>query len=284
MTKGLQFQSAYTWSKLIDDTQGGAGQDSASTAVEPLNGRTSRGPADFDATHNWHFNAIYRLPNFASSTGFVSKLVNEWWTSGILTVQSGYPFSAFLTANRSASGELNGFSTSNFNRADIIAGRNNGNITHGTSTGCGTGATRANGGTAIAAGTPLGTPTLWYAPCAFYTEPQGFIGTQGRNILRGPGVRTLNFSLVKDTKLRFLGEGGSAQFRTEFFNVTNHPNFSLPNTSDYSGTCPSGTGLNPLAACGPGTSNPQSPSGAAGTITKMNGTSRQIQFGFKILF
>ena len=54
----------------------------------------------------------------------------------------------------------------------------------------------------------------------------GQLGTAGRNILVGPAERDWDFSLVKDTKLGFLGEAGMLEFRAEFFNVLNHPNFS----------------------------------------------------------
>ena len=54
----------------------------------------------------------------------------------------------------------------------------------------------------------------------------GQLGTAGRNILVGPPERNWDFSLVKDTKLGFLGEAGMVEFRAEFFNVMNHPNFA----------------------------------------------------------
>jgi hypothetical protein len=148
--------------------------------------------------------------------------------------------------------------------------------------GCGTGATRAAGGTAIAAGTSLGTTSLYFDPCAFYTQPQGFLGDEGPNYLRGPGFDNLNFSIVKDTAVGFLGEAGQVEFRAEFFNLFNHPNFSLPASSGataYAGTC--GGAANPLLACTASAANPTS---SAATITSTNGTSRQIQFGLKIIF
>jgi hypothetical protein len=52
------------------------------------------------------------------------------------------------------------------------------------------------------------------------------LGTALRNSLTGPPERNIDFSIVKDTKLGFLGEAGMVEFRAEFFNVINHPNFS----------------------------------------------------------
>jgi len=74
----------------------------------------------------------------------------------------------------------------------------------------------------FAAGTPLHTPTRWYDPCAYSIPPAGFIGTEPRNALVGPGVVNLDFAIVKDTKVSKLGEGGAVEFRSEFFNVLNH--------------------------------------------------------------
>jgi hypothetical protein len=266
MSHGLQLQSWYTYGKSIDDTgdaQGGdeAGQN-ASAGQDALHQRTQRGPSAFDVEHNWRLNAIYNLPNFVSSNGFAGKLANGWWTSGILSVQSGYPFDARISGNRS-NDQL--FATGQ-DSMDVLPGRTPYSMTHGVSSGCGTGTTRANGGTAIAAGTPLGTPTLWFDPCAFTLPTAGFLGNQGRNDIRGPGYMTVNFSIVKDTSIAALGEAGKLEFRVETFNILNRANFQTPFGTDSSST----TGANPL--------------GSAAVTTSTSSTSRQIQFGVKLMF
>jgi len=58
---------------------------------------------------------------------------------------------------------------------------------------------------------------------------KSILGDVTRGFLRGPDSVTWNFSLAKDTKLVFLGEGGKLQFRADFFIVLNHPVFNLPN-------------------------------------------------------
>jgi hypothetical protein len=68
MSKGLQFQGSYTWSKTIDNTQGGAGQDVSDFGNNML-ALTDRAVSSFDVAHNFRFNAIYHLPNLTSSTG-----------------------------------------------------------------------------------------------------------------------------------------------------------------------------------------------------------------------
>ena len=171
-------------------------------------------------------NAIYHLPDFTSSKGFLGKVENGWWASGIYSLQSGYPMNAFLGSNRSANGD------NDRHKYFLIAPTSSpaGSIATsrtGSAAGCGTGATRAAGGGAIAAGTPLGTPTLWYDPCAFSIQPQGFLGMKDGIICGVPALTILNFSLVKDTAVGFLGESGKVEFRAEFFNIFNHPNFRI---------------------------------------------------------
>ena len=184
-------------------------------------------------------------------------LLNGWWMSGILTAQTGLPFTA-ATAGSDQSRSLTLGTVQNngpSNVPDLNVGRNNSNIISGTTAGC----------PGVAAGQRLGGPELYYDPCAFTLEPLGFIGTEGRNILTAPGVANLDFSLVKDIKLRFLGEDGNVQFRAEIFNILNRANFSRPSMNVFS--APNAT---PLAT--------------AGRIRGTDTASRQLQFGLKIIW
>jgi hypothetical protein len=107
-----------------------------------------------------------------------------------------------------------------------------------------------------------GGPTQYFNPAAFLVPVSGTYGNASRNSLVGPGFANLDVSLRKNT---VLAEGLNLQFRAEFFNVLNHTNFGTPNEVVYSaaGTTPSPT---------------------AGVITSTAATSRQIQFGLKLLF
>jgi Carboxypeptidase regulatory-like domain len=108
----------------------------------------------------------------------------------------------------------------------------------------------------------VGTPNEYFNPNAFIVPPSGTYGDLGRDTLTGPGVEELDFSVLKTTD---LNERFKLQFRAEFFNLLNHTNFATPNTIVF-------------------TSASTIPSPTAGVITATSTTSRQIQFGLKLLF
>jgi hypothetical protein len=118
----------------------------------------------------------------------------------------------------------------------------------------------------------------WFNPACFSLPTAGTIGNVGRDILRAPGYTTLDLSVSKDTKIT---ERTSLQFRAELFNIFNHTNFAVPNQSIFSSSasCPAGgsTFRGQAVPCTGVLAN-------QGTITGINGTSRQIQFGLKLLF
>jgi hypothetical protein len=108
----------------------------------------------------------------------------------------------------------------------------------------------------------LGSPNQWFNPAAFLAPPNasGFYGNLGRDTLQGPGLGTWDFSVLKATAIR---EGMNLQFRAELFNLLNRANFNTPNAVVFT---PSGV------------------SPTAGLITSTSTTSRQIQFGLKLLW
>ncbi len=110
----------------------------------------------------------------------------------------------------------------------------------------------------------------WFNPAAFTAPYPGTFGNLGRDTLTGPGLTELDLSLAKSTTIH---ERLRAQFRAEFFNVLNHSNFTTPNAVVYS------SGPTPKT---PTVEAAQSPT--AGVISATATTSRQIQFGLKLLF
>jgi hypothetical protein len=96
--------------------------------------------------------------------------------------------------------------------------------------------------------------------------PVGELGNVGRNTLTGPGFWDVDFSAMKNTKIK---ESVNLQFRAEMFNVFNHANWGLPNAQVFVQT----------PGTGGGTYNP-----IAGRITTLASPMRQIQFALKLIF
>ncbi|HXR37771.1 MAG TPA: carboxypeptidase-like regulatory domain-containing protein [Terracidiphilus sp.] len=106
------------------------------------------------------------------------------------------------------------------------------------------------------------TPSQYFNPQAFLPPATGTYGNVSRDVLTGPGLSELDFSATKVTRIT---ERLGLQFRAEFFNILNHTNFLTPNEVVYTSAT---SGISPTA----------------GLVTATSTTSRQIQFGAKLLF
>jgi hypothetical protein len=108
----------------------------------------------------------------------------------------------------------------------------------------------------------LGNPAQWFNPAAFLAPPNnsGFYGNLGRDTLIGPGLASWDLSFLKSTRVT---ERTSLQFRAELFNVLNRANFNTPNAIVFT---------------------PPGVSPTAGVITSTATSSRQVQFGIKLLW
>jgi hypothetical protein len=284
----------YTRSRVTDETQGQANIQDCSVSggllgVYPLNPQVDKGPACFNIPNNWEFNMLYHFPNRMAGNGFAAKALNGWFMSSIISIQSGQPFTPIVDANRSNSGvaQAQQGEWANINTPALLAAYP-----------CTSTPTRPATGpdTNPCAYQPIvydpktvitGNVNQWFNPAMFSISPNctgpgltncsssiGQLGTGGRNILSGPPERNWDFSLVKDTKLGFLGEGGNLQFRAEFFNVLNHPNFS-------------GSGLHTSIFDGAPGDTPfsENPHRSAGEVTRMLGNNqREIQFALRLEF
>ncbi len=294
-SRGLEFSAAYTRSRVTDETQGQANiQDCVVSGgllgVYPLNPQVDRGPACFNIPNNWEFNALYHFPNRMAGNGFAAKMLNGWFMSSIISIQSGQPFTPIQDANRSNSGVAQAQQGEwvNINTPALLAAY------PCTSHGIPLGDPGAGGNPCMYNPIPYdpktvitGNPKQWFNPAMFSISPNctgpgltncsdtiGQLGTGGRNILSGPPERNWDFSVVKDTKLGFLGEGGMLEFRAEFFNVLNHPNFS-------------GSGLHTSIFDGnPGdTPFSEKPHRSAAEVTHMlDNNQREIQFALRLEF
>jgi hypothetical protein len=107
-----------------------------------------------------------------------------------------------------------------------------------------------------------GTPLVPFPQCF------NLRGNAGRNILIGPGLTNLDFSIFKNNYIKRISETFNAQFRAEFFNILNHPNFAVP-------VSPDNTDI--FDATG-------APTGVAGLLTSTTTTAREIQFAIKLIW
>ncbi len=250
-TQNFQFQISYTWAKNIDDSTTGAVATDylEGDTSQPYNPKADRGLSVLHVGQNFVANGIYSFPSPAQS-GLAAGLLGGWQISEIFTAVSGMPFSALITGYNAPDLARQ----SGRQRPELVLGRSNTNIVSGTTSGC----------AGTLAGRELGTPNLYFDPCAFFLPPSGFYGSLGRNFLLGPGLLNFDFSLIKNTKLP-VSEAGRLEFRADFFNIFNRANFGKPATNVLNATS-------------------RQPIGGAGLITTTSTASRQLQFGLKLYF
>ena len=213
--------------------------------------RNEWGPSLFHVANVFVTNGTYTLPWANRLTGVQGAILKGWQLNGIFTMRSGSPGLLLLGFNNSRNLQAGGGLA---DRPDLRPGFSN-NPTKGTTKGC----------IGIPAGKKLGTPELWYDPCAFALPEPGTYGNVGRMTIIGPGYANVDMGLTKNFAVR---EGQSLSFRAEFFNLLNHPNFRVPAGN-----------RNPVISDASGNARAD-----AGRITDVVGTSRQIQFGLKYTF
>ena len=239
-SNGLIFGLAYTYSKSQGEGYGrNEGQLGVSNVYQnPRDRRSSRSRYGFDVTHNAVINFVYEMPFLNRFKSVAGAIIGGWQMNGILTFRGGFPFTPNggtlntggpSTPDRIADGRL-------FDRA---------------------------------------TRQLWFDPNAFTRNDCNIAarpdlchyGNAGFGILTTPGAKVVDYSIYKNWRLPMLGEAGRLQFRAEFFNFFNTPQFGQPNNTAWSGT-----------AAGP----PNAP--RVGEIRGLRLPMRIIQFGAKINF
>jgi hypothetical protein len=202
--RGLQFLSAYTFGKSIDYYSGGTVNELVSTPGDQRNWKTNRGRSDFDRRHRFVTSFVYELPRFVENSSAARWLLNDWGLNGIVTLQSGLPFSVVQAPDNNT-----------IQRANFRPGFNGG------VEGSGRTQDRLNQYFNTAAFAPS---TL----AGGFFDPSAPFGNTGRNILTGPGQKNVDFSVVKFIP---VGERLRGEFRTEFFNLFNWANFANPNSN-----------------------------------------------------
>ena len=242
--KGLYFQSAYTWSKSIDDVS------TASVAFltrvnDQTNAAASRGLSDFDRRQRFVTSGVYQLPFFASASGVTKGALGGWEASGVIILQSGAPFTIYDPAGGTAY---------------ALASTPSSTATFSPGFGC---------ASAPSHGSPEARLANWVNPAAYQPDPLATLsdgtssdatvyGNTPRNCIIGPPQKNVDLTVGKTFK---LGERQDLRFRTDFFNLFNHPSFAIPSATSVSAT-----------------------GGGSAPITSTVGTPRLIQFSLKYSF
>lgn len=195
------FLVSYSYSKLIDDVTGPfAGEAISGTLFQNFNNlRAERAISALDMPHRLVTSFIWELPFGPGkkylTKGFASKILGGWQADGILTLSDGNILG--ITAQNNQTFSQGGNQRPNWSGVDPT----------------------------------LSDPTIdkWFDTSVFSQPPQFTFGSAPRTIssLHSDGVRNLDFSVIKNTK---IGERINTQFRTEFFNAFNTPRFGVPNT------------------------------------------------------
>ncbi len=228
--KGLALLGAYTYSHSIDNVPLQQGGGSDGPMPQDIRYRfLDRGTSGFDITHRFSQSVIYDMPFGAGrqvniGNPVLNQVLGNWQVNAIFVTQTGLPFTPVLATSVSNAGG---------SRPDRLK---SGAIDNPTI-------------------------TRWFdtsfntVDAAWATPRQYTYGNAGRNILRGPGRTNLDLSVFKHFAIT---ERYRLQFRAEFFNFFNHPQFDLPNASV-------------------GSPN-------AGVISSTVGTPRDIQFSLRLSF
>ena len=256
---GLQVLAAYTLSESIDTAGDSIGSTALGFVGAPIVGEqvfnnqnnlaAQRGPSDFDRTHRFVLSYTWEVPQPANHHRFsFSKLAEGWAISGVVTFQSGLPFSILDSAAGTLFGPATYFTTGNLAPgATLKDAPRNGSVSSRVNE-------FFNAGVFVPA--PF-IPDGGLIDGKFPVTGGGTIfGNLGRNILRGPDQRDFDMALIKRTR---LGEKASMVFRWEVFNVFNWPNFANPAS---------------------GVSSPST----FGKISAMSVNSRIMQYGMKLEF
>jgi outer membrane receptor protein involved in Fe transport len=231
ISHGLQFLFSYTFSRSIDNNSGASTSVFNTGSGDQSNLAQAKGLSDFDVTHRMVVNYIYDIPYWGFALGrnrLTNALFSGWELSGVTTWQSGTPFSITDATGATLYGETT-------SRASWASG--------------------ATQETAAKSGSVESRLSAYFNTAAFTTAGTGW-GNTGRNILRGPSQANFDFSVVKNFS---LGEQRRLQWRSEFFNVFNHPNFGNPAGA-----------VNTVSTFG--------------SITSTVGNPRVVQFALKFLF
>ena len=198
-SKGFSLATNYTWSHNIDDNPGLGGGLRFNTYFPNLvnNFKNERGDSDIDIRQRFNIITSYRLPFGERTKGLQSVLLKGWQLNAVASAQTGNVTTIQTPSNLANTGQT-------ADRPNVTGVPDSGSI-------YGDGTSSVN---------------HWFNPAAYSLNSPFTIGNLGRNTARGPGVWSVDFSAFKEFRVR---ERYTLQFRSEMFNILNHPNLGMPN-------------------------------------------------------
>jgi hypothetical protein len=209
-SRGLQFVGSYRWAKSID-TLSFEGPGGVTNQTNPSNLASERGPSDFDVSHYFTFSGLWDLPIFSGRNDWTGKVLGGWQVSGILTGNTGFPWTPKIFQNlRQPSGETFGPTRPTLYRGGALNDTSDSAFIR-------IGGNFPNGGAAYFNQT-VNVDSTGAATLAL--NPPGI----GRNSFRGPQYFSVDMSLGKVfafPNVPGLGEAPRFEFRTNFFNAFN---------------------------------------------------------------
>ena len=275
---GLNFLGTYTWSKVRSDAldllNGFSGNGYRAPQVPGFGIHHDYGLANFDVRNVVHFSGGYALPLgkgkrfMGNANGFADAAVGGWSLQWIATLQGGQPFKIDCPSGTTSGTDCLAF---------VIPGKNPKISRHVDPT---------NGYVAVLNPAAFAQPCQLKATTADPTGPSapipdspsgcipltglGALGGSQPSQIEGPGYHRLDFSVFKNFQ---LSERVRMEFRSEFFNIVNHPNFNAP-----------GFGGNGVVAVSGSTNFYDSTFGETGSTRDGAYSSREVQFALKLYF
>ncbi len=234
-SRGLQFLASYTFSKVLDTD--GANVDVTANGVQLTRGNQNDpgdryGRAIFDRTHRFVLSYLYTFPIPSNRAGIVGKVLGGWGISGVTTIQTGQ--AQTITATNATN--LIGITGAGGDRAQIAA-----NCTYAdlmTRGPVGQNVNNYFNRVCFFARDPSGNLTTTpLSPPVIGADGRGTIfGNSGVGIVDGPGQQNFDIAVIKRTAVGWPTEGSNVEFRAEFFNAFNTPQFANPDTNVSSPT------------------------------------------------
>ena len=267
VSHGFSIHGAYTWGKSIDTLSATEADDAFPNGLFNqlyFDQQTSRGLSDFNVAQIFVLNFTWELPDPRSNSKIVEWTGSGWQLGGLYKASTGQPFTPILGGDPVGTKlDETGLVPS------IVPGCNpvNSNFKNDSN-----GSIYLNASCFIL---PQSTPAIAAQCQPFGVGPgnSGIPGTcanlhgnLGRNVIIGPGLSNLDFSVIKNNHIKRISESFNAQFRAEIFNILNHANFASP-TDNLALFDQAGQSI-----------------ASAGLIDSTQTTSRQIQFALKLIW